>query len=252
MAAGYFIDCSGRRTIVIFNSYAAYLKRNFKSDIVVVFDGYGNNSSSIKGVERLRRSNKNLCPNILFDQEMSVTVSQETFLSNQNNKTRFIKFLVEYLKRENISVIQADDDADLLIVDTALKILNKISVIIAEDIDVLVLLTALTPEHMKIYMMKPERGATAAALYSSHSMNDLPYCKKYILFIHAVSGCDTTSCFYGKGKKIVSTSFEKTAAHDENIRQIVETFYKPNESQESIYTNGMAFLLFLYKANKQN
>lgn len=103
---------------------------------------------------------------------MSVTICQETFLSNQNNKTHFITFLVEYLKRENISVIQAEDDANLLIVDTALKILNKISVIISKDIDILVLLIALTLEYMKIYMMKPERGATATTVYSSQSMND--------------------------------------------------------------------------------
>lgn len=42
------------------------------------------------------------------------------------------------------------------------------------------------------------------------------------------------------------------AAHDENIRKIVETFYKPNENQELIYTNSRAFLLFLYKAHKKN
>lgn len=41
------------------------------------------------------------------------------------------------------------------------------------------------------------------------------------------------------------------AAPDENIRKIVEIFYKPNENQELIYTNSRAFLLFLYKAPKK-
>ena len=96
---------------------------------------------------------------------MSVTVSQESFLSNKNKKTRFISILTEYLKNSNICVKTADDDADLLIVQTALLMSFKIPVIVAEDIDILVLLTVLTPDHMKMYMMKPERGATAAALY---------------------------------------------------------------------------------------
>ena len=35
--------------------------------------------------------------------------------------------------------------------------------------------------------------------------------KKYILFLHAVSGSDTTSALFGQGKKEAATMFEKRA-----------------------------------------
>ena len=64
----------------MFTSYVTYLQRNFKSDIAVVFDGYSNSSNSIKGIERLCWSNKNMFPDIHFDQHMSVTAVSYTHL----------------------------------------------------------------------------------------------------------------------------------------------------------------------------
>ena len=128
----------------IFNSYIAYIKKHFKSNnVIVVFDGYENNLDNINGVEQTRHANKNLCPDIIFDVEMCSTVQQNTLLSNKQNKICFIKYLIEYLRNANITVIQAENDADLLIVKTASQITNKIPVMVADDSDILVLLSAL-------------------------------------------------------------------------------------------------------------
>jgi len=83
---------------------------------------------------------------------MVLTIAQSSFLSNQQNKSRFIKMLSIYLKNNGYTVLQAADDADTMIVnETILKAKNELDVIVVgEDIDLLVLLIALTPEEKNI------------------------------------------------------------------------------------------------------
>lgn len=195
----------------------------------------------------MRRSNKNSSPDINFDQEMCVTVSQESFLSNQNNKTRFIQYLKEILMKANIMVKQADDDADLLIVKTALEHCYKTPVIVAEDVDVLVLLIALVPPTKKTFFLKPSKGKVASRVYSLKSFNKYPFCKENILFLHAVTGCDTTSSFFGKGKKIAISLMENKSKNI-NLKNAIEAFKIVGQSHESIFENGITFLLSLYGA----
>ena len=100
----------------IFNSYVPYVKKNFPPHVVVIFDGYQNNPNSTKNVERARRAHMNTCADIIFDENLYATVKQESLLSNKDNKDRFVKQLKKYFIKANITVEQADDDADLLIV----------------------------------------------------------------------------------------------------------------------------------------
>ena len=52
-------------------------------------------------------------------------ISQEKFLSNARNKISLITLLTAYLQRTNVSVLQADDDVDRLIVITAIRLREK-------------------------------------------------------------------------------------------------------------------------------
>ncbi|GBM25929.1 hypothetical protein AVEN_94370-1 [Araneus ventricosus] len=100
----------------------------------------------------------------------------------------------------------AIDDADVHIVKTAIETYEKIkkqAVVIGQDVDLLVLPTALTPDYMDILMLKEGKGKIKERFYSSNDLrnsNLVIECKKSILFLHTISGCNTTSGFYGKGK----------------------------------------------------
>ncbi|GBO20645.1 hypothetical protein AVEN_152499-1 [Araneus ventricosus] len=99
----------------------------------------------------------------------------------------------------------ATDDADVHIVKTAIETYEKIKkqVVIGQDVDLLVLLNALTPAYMDILMLKEGNGKIKDRFYCSKDLrnSDLVIeCKKSILFLHAISGCDTTSGFYGRRK----------------------------------------------------
>ena len=130
---------------------------------------------------------------------------------------------------------------------------TKKSVIVCEDIDVLVLIPALVESNDRtVYCLKLAKGRqTISKLYSSNSLNSYPYCKENILFIHAVSGADTTSCLYGRGKQNIFETINQKMQSDEEIKNAVESFKNPNQSKEQIFQNGIKCLLAIYKAPKR-
>ncbi|KAJ8892887.1 hypothetical protein PR048_005468 [Dryococelus australis] len=91
---------------------------------------------------------------------MLATLKQENILANEKNKTKLIELLVEMLTARGIEASTATRDTDGSIVRCGL---NKVTsyesvVVIGEDVDLLVLLTALTPLDRNVYFMKPGRG----------------------------------------------------------------------------------------------
>ena len=81
----------------------------------------------------------------LFDVDMSLQTTKTKIFANSKNKNRFINLLYKKLIENNFECAQAEGDADRLIVQTALDCLSPHVVVVAEDIDVLVLLMALLP-----------------------------------------------------------------------------------------------------------
>jgi hypothetical protein len=68
-------------------------------------------------------------------------VKKETFLVNKGNKQHVVTLLKDTFNANGIAAIQAEDDADLLIIQMAVtKSDNKEVVVFGEDTDLLVLL----------------------------------------------------------------------------------------------------------------
>lgn len=92
------------------------------------------------------------------------------------------------LRRAGRQVQQVEEDADTLIVNTAFNVCKDYdSVIVAEDIDLLVFLESLAPNNSKVYLQKPSRGKSEHKLYSSESVK-YPNLKKYITVLYAFCG----------------------------------------------------------------
>lgn len=111
----------------------------------------------------------------------------------------------------------------------------------------LVLLTALTPPHREIYFLKPAKGTVSAKMYSNKSLEQtLPMCKKHILFLHALTGCDTTSAFYKKGKNKFAKLFENRT----DLQDAAIIFTDENADVTNILQSGILCILALYGAPK--
>uniref|UniRef100_A0A6P7H5E5 Uncharacterized protein LOC114347235 n=1 Tax=Diabrotica virgifera virgifera TaxID=50390 RepID=A0A6P7H5E5_DIAVI len=197
---------------VILKAYVEYVSKNYATSSYIIFDGYPENCDrSTKMAEKRRRQARKICPDVELQLSKLCTVNQEKLLSNERNKNLFISFLKEILEQAGFHTKQAYEDADTLIVQTAIDVASdlKPAIIISEDIDVLVILTVRASTKKNIYFLKPSKGKKTETIYSSDSFyNHDPIqtpikasLNSLIGFIHAFSGCDTTSSFYHQGKK---------------------------------------------------
>lgn len=128
--------------------YVQYLVTRYGPLIAVVFDGYPTEAEkkNTKSAERIRRAGSQCSPEVIFEETTMPHISQEKFLSHDKNKLRFIQLLKAKMEMENIQVFQAEEDADRLIVTTAIAKASDFEevFIVGEDVDLLVILNGLT------------------------------------------------------------------------------------------------------------
>ncbi|GBM26266.1 hypothetical protein AVEN_40557-1, partial [Araneus ventricosus] len=174
-------------------------------NVAVVLDGYPSdvNGKSNKSAERIRRANLHSSHEIIFNEAICPEISQEQFLANERNMARFIDLLKKFLQEANVTVKQAVEDADVVIVETAVSVKSQYDniFVVGENIDFLVLLTVLDPMKENLYFRKCGKGRTPDV--SRYKFNTM------ILFIHAFSGCHITSALFGHGKTKFCSLLEK-------------------------------------------
>ncbi|CAG9768348.1 unnamed protein product [Ceutorhynchus assimilis] len=127
--------------------YVKYLQNYYRSNIRVVFDGYPSTYQK-KTPRALNVFVAMSSPDAVFDETTIAPVSQEKFLSNNRNKVRLIDMLKVHLDRNKILTLQAEEDADRLIVTTAISMSSTYDAvkIAGEDIDLLVMLCGLSSD----------------------------------------------------------------------------------------------------------
>ncbi|GBN13654.1 hypothetical protein AVEN_66182-1 [Araneus ventricosus] len=231
----------------IAKSYLTYLQTHYGSKVAVVFDGYpcDVNGKSTKSAERIRRANLHSSHEIIFNEATCPEISQEQFLANERNKVRFIDLLKKFLQKANVTVKQAVEDADVLIVETAVSAKSQYDniFVVGENIDFLVLLTALAPMKENLYFRKCGKGRKPDVLYSTTSFKYK--FSRMILFIHAFSGCDTTSALFGHGKTKCCSLLEKNRRMEEKI----QVFFNSEATIDQVAKAGETFLIHLYGGN---
>lgn len=135
------------------------------------------------------------------------------------------------LEAHNYTVKQAVEDADSLIVQTAIELAPSFSsvFVIGEDVDLLVLLTAKARKIPNVYLRKPGRGNKEDVFYSPQSLQYSDAVAKSILFVHAFSGCDTTSALFNQGK----IRFLKTLVKNPTLTDAIQVFDDPTVDNDN-------------------
>ena len=146
-------------------------------------------SSSIRACTKIRVAN---------DTVLDLTKPQ--FLSNSDNKQSFVDYLA--LKLANIpgiEYVKARDNADCLIIDTAIlaaaEYLRCVTVV-GDDTDLIVLLLHKTKD-IELNTAQLRRDLTLLAT----CVRRKPFIR-HILSFYLVSGCNTTSRIFMKGKQV--------------------------------------------------
>lgn len=171
---------------------------------IVVFDKY--QDISAKDHERMRRAGE-----VVIDYELSITSplpKRDAILKSKNNKRRLASVLCTFNVGENVSMETRDDgvfghdEADVTMVSYVLEAANcrkGVIRILSDDTDVFILLVYWVYRAELQCKVQMERW-DGTVLDVNATCADLgPKCLQ-LLGMHALSGCDTTSYPYGKGK----------------------------------------------------
>ncbi|XP_066928663.1 uncharacterized protein [Clytia hemisphaerica] len=205
----------GTRFDEVAKAYESYVRRHY-GKARIVFDGY-EDPMSIKASEHIRRPSKGSSRNINVIPDNNVPYSKERFLSNNHNKSQLIDLLKRSFQAEGHTVKVCRGDADALIVKDALECAErKDVVVVADDTDVAVMLLYHWKENLHdIYLLQENTGKCWSIKQSSNKIKDI---KDHLLFIHAWSGCDSTSAIYNKGK----TSFLNLVRKSKKMQSAAE------------------------------
>ena len=182
------------KTIV--TTYVKYVKAKFK-DSTVVFDGYGEDAS-LKDHEHMRRmAGKKVSQDLTVTPQLTISCDREVFLANEKNKGALIMIMSTEMANHNIVVCQAKDDADTLIVKTAMDLVTSMNtpvVVVAQDTDILVLLCYHRPSNCSNLYLQSDAGG----LYDISTIDTVD--REELLFKYGWSGNDTVSCIHGHTK----------------------------------------------------
>ena len=121
------------------------------------------------------------------------------------------------------------------------------AVLVGEDTDLLVLTVGLPHPSASIFMMIPGSIDSPRRVFSGRDMAAaLPVVRQVILFLHVMTGCDTTSGLFRQGK---SQAFRLVQKKRE-MRQIAAVFMNAKSTKSEIERAGEKFLVELYGGKK--
>ena len=217
--------------------YTQHITRSYDIALVVLLHGY--HGPSTKDEAHRKRTGNDVGASVSVSSEMRLTMNKKAFLSNERNKQALINLLSQKMSKAGISVAHAEGDADYKICKMACaSAVRHPTAVVAEDTDVFQLLTHhASPTDFNLYMITAKQNVCITTL----SKRLDPLLTKNLLFLHAVSGCDTTSRPFGIGKVGV---LKKYAA----LENSASTFMSPASSKSDIEKEGERALLIMYGA----
>ncbi|CAG9771594.1 unnamed protein product [Ceutorhynchus assimilis] len=226
--------------------YGDHILKRYGSGATVVFDGYKHSELTPKGEEQRRRSSGKTSPTLVNLQLDQLTCTAQTnFLGNGENKEILLAMLRPVLEGAGLTVLQASGDADQLIVATALQlsVTQKSVVVTATDTDIFAMLIQRYSSEYDVYMLMPGVSGRSDKVHNIRSVqSSLGAVKNVLLFAHAMTGSDTTSALFGKGK----TALLNLLMKNEELMSEVQLFNSQGAEIEALVSLGERTICALY------
>lgn len=130
---------------------------------------------------------------------------------------------------------------------------RKLLYVVADDTDVLVLLIYHWKQDMADIYFQSEAKKSRKKGLIAWKIRDLvsktgEVVTTHLLFIHAWSGCDTTSATFGQGK----TSLLKKMKESKELQQISVLMSDPDVTAEQVAKAGIRLIVVMYGGKKQD
>ena len=213
-----------------------FVIKKYSWSCTIVFDSYHSEPTTKDQTNNFRTKKNGIRPEVEISPCSKLAVRQEEFLSNNMNKQRFINLLSERFKHFGVKTVHVNDDADLLIGQTAIAKARDISLnVICENTDFICLLWHYFDRNgHNIEVCTLNRIWEIRKLLNTGSQD-------YILLAQAFLGCDTISRIYGLQKERVL----KIDKMKEACKYASLVFYDSSSKKEDIEKAGENFLLIL-------
>jgi hypothetical protein len=185
----------------VVTQYQDYLVKAF-GRCTVVFDGYDRKSTK-DHKHQIRGSG--LSQKCTVEPNRKVAISQKEFMKNGQNKKMLIELLTQRLRSKGFHVEVAKSDADTMIVKEALRHAEEGTVVVhVDDADIFCMLMYHYDInlHHDIYFKTMKKTDGIRKCWKIRDVNEKhgEIIVHHILFLHAWTGCDTTSGTFGMGK----------------------------------------------------
>jgi hypothetical protein len=178
---------------------------------------------------------------------MALRSTKEVFLSNKENKQRFLSLLGSCLE-QTCTVLHAKADADLQIVLAAQQSAkSKATAVVGEDTDLLVLLTyhiSTTDHGVYFYSDKLQQKKKVWDIKRLIDVLGFPL-RHLLLVLHALTGSDTTSRPFGIGKAAALRKLRSSAC----LQKVAQRFLEASSVSEA-EAAGETALVLLYGGNE--
>ena len=158
---------------------------------------------------------------------------------------------MEQMKQKGCDVMQAEGDADVEIAKAGISMsaFRPIS-LIGEDTDLLVLL-----------LVHTDVSKCAALYFRSDKVKSYVYNIKVfkqvlgeavcndLLFLHALSGCDSVSKVFGIGK---NSGFQRIIQREKTMKDCSKAFSWSKQTQDVVETNGSKAIIALFNGDQKD
>ena len=218
-----------------------------------MFDGYGSSTKDVKDHCHSKRSPFSGLQ-IDFLKETVLQSKKDLFLSNSDNKQRFVCMLSEFLEGCGCTVSFSRDDPDEVIVEKGIQLVQEFNtVIVGDDTDLLIIMLDRFKDTMTsndLYMFRP---SSDTLLNIGQLLGVIPdKVLKCLLLAHCASGCDTVSSISGISKTRLVKQIEKTGYPLSMID--LDVFYRPylEPDDDNFLKVGTKLLIALYDVNSKD
>ncbi|KAG0728138.1 hypothetical protein GWK47_033118 [Chionoecetes opilio] len=200
--------------------------------------------NSPKDHDHIRRTKNSCCdlqirPDMIHD--MIHVTPRAKFMDNTHNKSELIHLLSSTVWKSQITVVQYDNDADTSIVRAALAAATEDSVEVrAEDVDVLIMLVYHSSSSNHPLFLTTSKGSyDVRRIREALSERQ----RRYLVFCHAFTGCDTVSAIGCHGK---TTLFDRFCAGD--IDEHMDIFLDVRATKDEVIGGGITIFQHIYNA----
>lgn len=226
--------------------YIKYVKQKY-GNATIVFDGYQDGPSTKDAAHQRRTTGKN-ARQVKFEKEMICKFKKADFLANPVNKQRFLNLLSNKFEISGCITHHSKGDADTLIVSTAVQSATLINtILVGDDTDLLVLLLFLVKQgpFQVFFQPEPKNNAKRSKVWNINEVKLIlgqNVCDS-LPFLHAITGCDTSSRLFGVGKGIA-------------LKHMTDKLYKQAQifsrvaTKEEIISAGETSLVILYSGKE--